>query len=416
MAGLSALGVAGAAGCLGDDGGSTDTPTSTATDTPETDTPGTDTATPTDTDTETPTDTPETDTPTATATATPTPGFEPVPTGLTYQFFEGASSLSNLDSMSPSSSGEPDMITTEPEDSSGAFRFTGTIPIGDRLPVGTYQFFADQGMVDGGQMQMSLEGNPVQFTDGSTSIYLAGGRDITVEFLQESSGDQVSLGWRGTYGELLPRIAEADPVRQNEVQAGAQYEIEVGTRPNSKRMDMPGSGNSESQRSLAVGLPSYTNFCFDANNAGVQYAWQGAFLDYGPMVSYGGGRGDDPGETLGVEFSVGGMDYPLRIGDSSSEPTVEFQGYSEAPYPFELYYTIDGTPVTQQVRGVSGALGLEYTFVFDSAPSQAVYFMTADESDLEREASVGTWNGATLEVTEQVEEFTVTITNTGVGQ
>jgi len=399
VAGVGALGVAGAAGCLSDgsggDGTPTDTPGDTGTD--GTDTPG-----------DTPTRTGETDTPDE-GTETPTgPAFEPVPTGLVYQFFEGEfSEMPEFDGMEPTSAGDPDIITSEFEDGPGAFRFEGTIPIGDRLQSGTYTFHADEEMASSGQLAMYVRGNEISFSGGQTNLLLNETSDIAVEFYRTGSGEEISLGWEGTYGELLPRIAEHDPLRR-------QYEIEVGAHPNSKRIQMPNSGSGDSKRSLAVGLPSYRNFCFDANNGGVQYAWTGAFLDYGPMVANGSGRGDSPGQPLGETFDVGGVDYPLRLGNATIEPEVEFLGYRETPHPPELHYTVDGRRVTQEVTGVTGGVGLEYTFTFDEIPAQVVYYHTAEDANIEREASVGTWDGATLQIAERVEEFTVTITNTGL--
>ena len=407
VGGIGALGIAGAAGCLGDgsDGG-----TPGGTDAPGTDTPGTDTDTATD---DPGTDTPET---TETPTEAPASGFESVPTGLVYQFFEGSfDGMPNFDDIEPTGAGEPEIITSEFENGAGAFRFEGTIPIGDRLQAGTYTFHVDEEMVSSGQLAVYVSGNELSFSGGQTDLLLSQTRDITVEYYQNSDSGEISLGWEGTHGELLPRIAERDPVRRS-LEAEGRYEVEVGAHPGSKRIQMPNSGNGGSRRSLAVGLPSYRNFCFDANNGGVQYGWIGAFLDYGPMVAYGGGRGDDPGQPLGATFDVGGVEYPLRIGNPNVEPEVEFLGYRETPHPPELHYTVDGNEVTQEVTGVTGGVGLEYTFTFEQQPAQVVYYHTAEDADIERDASVGTWDGATLQIAEQVEEFTVTITNTGVGQ
>jgi hypothetical protein len=62
-----------------------------------------------------------------------------------------------------------------------------------------------------------------------------------------------------------------------------------------------------------------------------------------------------------------------------------------------------------------GDLGLTYTVRFADELSRRVYFLTAEDAPIEREASVGTWNGGTLAVDEQVNAFTVTVTNTEVG-
>lgn len=412
VAGMTALGVGGAAGCLSDgdgtaspgNGETTDTSTdegsvNTPTDGMPADTSTDETTTDTSTD-ETPTDTPQ--------------RSMGVPTGLTYQFYEGVESLSNLEDSAPTSSGDVTHMTTEAEDGTGAFRFTGELVLGGRLPAGPYTFTSELAGSSVDTLRMQVNGNDIQFSTNTWELRLPEGtHDLTVDFLQESAGDQVNLGWKGPMGSLLPRIAEADPFR-SEMQEGGTYEIHVGERLVTKQMQMPNSGSDESKRSLAVGPTSYRNFCVDLNTGNVPYAWFGAFLDYGPMVSYGGGRGDSPGQPLGTTFDVGGVDYPIRIGSPDAEPTVEFVAHRERP-TFEVHYDVDGTRVVQQVEGVYGEMGLTYTVRFEEFPSRTVYFLTDPDAPIEREASAGTWNDGRLELTERLEEFTVTVTNTEVG-
>jgi hypothetical protein len=407
VSGMTALGVGGAAGCLSDGGGDgTASPGEETTETTDASTDEGSTDTSTD---ETATDTPSDGTPTDTP-ASP----EGVPTGLTYQFYEGVESLSNLEDSTPTSSGDVTHMTTELEDGTGAFRFTGELVLGPRLPAGAYTFTSDLADSSEDRLRMSVNGNEIQFTTTTWELRLPEGtHDLTVDFLRESADDQVNLGWKGPMGSLLPRIAESDPFR-GEIKEGGKYEIHVGDRLETKQMQMPNSGSDSSKRSLAVGPTSYRNFCVDLNTGNVPYAWFGAFLDYGPMVSYGGGRGDSPGQPLGTTFDVGGVDYPVRIGSVEEEPTVEFVAHRERP-TFELHYDVDGTRVVQQVEGVSGEMGLTYTVQFEELPSKTVYFLTDPDAPIDREASVGTWNGGELQISERVEEFTVTVTNTEVG-
>jgi hypothetical protein len=195
VAGVGALGIAGAAGCLSDGSGGDETPTDTPGDTGTdgTDTPG---DTGTDTFEDTPTRTGETDTPDE-GTETPTgPAFEPVPTGLVYQFFEGEfSEMPEFDGMEPTSAGDPDIITSEFEDGPGAFRFEGTIPIGDRLQSGTYTFHADEEMASSGQLAMYVRGNEISFSSGRTNLLLNETSDIAVEFYRTGSGMAHTVGW-----------------------------------------------------------------------------------------------------------------------------------------------------------------------------------------------------------------------------
>ena len=405
VAGVGALGAAGVAGCIGDDNGGDGTPTSTPT---STSTDGDGDATPTPTPSPTPAE----------------PQFGRGLKGLSYEFFEGEfDEMPNFDDLSATDSGDAEVITAELADGAGALRYTATLPVGSRLPAGEYEFHAGEDLTQDGRLVVRLGGNSLNFNSGSTPLYLSREIDVVVEYYQNSAGDQISFGMRGSYGELLPRVADTDPIRESRWD-GEHYEVEVGRYPNSKRIQMPDSGSASSKRSLAVGLPSLRNFCFDANTGAVKYGWIGAFLDYGPMVAYGSGRGDSPGQPLGERFDVGGIageggspvEYPLRIGDAESEPSVEFLGYRETPHPPTLNYAVDGIEVTQAVRGVTDGIGLEYTFEFVESPGETVYFHTADDAPIERDSDAGTWNGGTLEVTDPGDSFTVTITATEVGQ
>jgi hypothetical protein len=408
VAGMSALGVGGAAGCLGDDGGSDGTPGETATPT--------DATTGTEPATGTTTTGPGTDT--GTPTQEPSEGLEPVPRNLVYQYFEGGfSEMPNFDSLAPAGGGELDggtMSTDVAErEENFAIAFEGELVIGGRLPAGTYTFAADASDA----VTLYINGNEfLEATDGAVEqgVRLQEGvQEFRVEYLHTTGSSQLGVGWRGTYDELLPRLAETDPFRTDlgipmEYQGSTDpsLEIDVGTRPRTKRIQMSGA----SAKALAVGMPDLTNYCFDPATGGVKYAWTGAFINYGPIINYGSGRGDNPADVLGLRFPMGGMDYPLRVGDADAEPDVEFQGCREAPHPPELWYTVDGHEVTHTVEGVSGSLGVTHTVGFEEAPSGMVYFHTGDGDDVTREATEGEWNDDTLEVPAGVEEFSVTIT------
>jgi hypothetical protein len=406
VAGTSALGVAGVAGCLGDDGGEgTDAPTPTGEPNPTSPAPPTDTEPPTDTTTGTATDTPD------------EPAFGSIPANLTYQYFEGGfSELPNFDNLAPTSSGDltGGKISLDPAErgENFGFVFEGDLVIGDRLPSGAYTFAA------AASNTVALYVNDTEFLEASgeaaeQSVQLREGtRKLRVEYAHAGGSPHLGVGWRGTLGELLPRLAETDPFRADlgmptEYQGPTDpsLEIDVGARPRVKRIQMPGA----SARALAVGMPDLTNYCFDPTTGGVKYAWTGAFLNYGPIISYGAGRGDDPADVLGLRFPIGGMDHPLRIGDADAEPEVEFLGCRETPHPPELWYTVDGREVTHTVAGTPGSPGVTHTIGFEEAPSEMVYFHTADDG-VRREASDGEWNGTTLEVAAGVEAFSVTVT------
>jgi len=402
LTGVGALGAGGAAGCLGD-GGTAPTPTDTNREPSTTDDSGT-------------TDQPATDPPTTPTPQLPNePAFDPLPADLTYEYHEGEFSSMPAFDASPTESGEAERITTDLADGPGALRFTGTLPVGDRLEPGTYTFLTGPDLVSEGRLRLTLNGDEFALSGETSSLFIGeGNKTLGVEYYQPSADGQISLGWRGTYDELLPPLADTDPVRRGKQRY--EYELAPRGRCQGKMMQMPNSGSELSQRSIAVALPTFTNYCFDMNTCSVKYAWRGAFLDYGPLSSYGGAAGDENGQPLGLKYAVGAVDHPLRIGDPDAVPDTEYRAYREEPYPATLYYTVDGVDVTQAVEGVFGTLGLRYTFQFDGAPSDPVYFLTAEGDKFERTASAGTWDGPTLEVPGGTEEFTVTVINTRVGR
>ena len=397
LAGIGAVGAGGAAGCLSGDGSGSPTGTPDGTTAPPGQQPD-------------PTETPG-GTPTATPTPDPVRAFEPLPANLTYEYYEGEfSSMPNFGDMSPTETGEADLMTSDPADGPGALRYTGTIPVGDRLPTGSYTILTGPELVSNDRLRVYVNGTELPLSGEGNTLFLdSGDNTLRVEYYQTSADSAISLGWRGIYDELLPPIAETDPVRRGKQQY--IYELNARGRSQGKMMQMANSGSEHSQRSIAVALPTYTNYCFDMNNCSVKYAWRGAFLDYGPLSSYGGAAGDEAGQPLGVKYDVGGVEHALRIGDPDATPETEFLAFRESPYPAELHYTVDGTRVTQAVEGFLDSLGLKYSFEFDSAPADPVYFHTADNDNLERSASAGTWNGPTLEVPGGTGSFTVSVIN-----
>jgi len=418
VAGMGSLGVGGAAGCLSDgDGDEAGTPTGTNTTDPTPD----------------PTTDPGTGTRTPTRTTTPSEGgeFDPILTNLGYEYYEGSfSGFPDFEELAPVASDtlEGGLFSTTYAQRGEEFAlvFEGEFAVGDRLSSGEYtvavdpddalRFFLDEQKA----LEVTAETAPEQ-----RSLFLREEtRAFRVEYVQSTGTSRIGLGWRGTYGELLPRIAEADPFRsdlgfpmQYQGSTDPSVEMDVGTRPQVKWMKMPtegdGGGGGRSPpglaRSMAVGMPDLTNYCFDMRTGALKYAWQGAFINYGPIISFGQGRGDGPARLLGRLFPVGAVEYPLRIGDPDAEPTISFRGCRESPHPPELRYSVDGTDLTHTIEGVSGTLGVTHTITFEEAPSETVYFHTADEN-ITRDASTGEWNETRLDVPAGVEEFSVTIT------
>lgn len=113
--------------------------------------------------------------------------------------------------------------------------------------------------------------------------------------------------------------------------------------------------------SFAVGLPGGTSFCYDPVRCGVSYVWTGDFLDLSAMRP-GPMKFIKPAKPLGpIGYRETGA-APLRRGDPSRTPVVEFAGYGLKNDAIEFRYTIDGTLVREEIRArASGGLVRRFT-------------------------------------------------------
>jgi hypothetical protein len=139
--------------------------------------------------------------------------------------------------------------------------------------------------------------------------------------------------------------------------------------------------------SFAIGLPGGVNFCFDPVRAGVSYAWTGEFLDLGAMRP-------DAGKFIKAAKPLGAILHretgiaPLRRGDPSRAPVVEFTGYSLRDDSIEFRYTIDGIPLREEIRARPGRDGLVRRFHFDGGGDAKWWHVAegAPATELKREA------------------------------
>lgn len=124
---------------------------------------------------------------------------------------------------------------------------------------------------------------------------------------------------------------------------GARSEVQI------ERGFLPDAAPS----SFAIGLPGGMNFCWDPVRGALSYAWSGDFLDLGPMRP-GTGKFIKPAKPLGPIFYRETGIAPLRRGDPTRAPAVEFTGYALRDDAIEFRYTIDGTPVREEIRARAG--------------------------------------------------------------
>lgn len=118
--------------------------------------------------------------------------------------------------------------------------------------------------------------------------------------------------------------------------------------------------------SFAIGLPGGVSFCFDPVRGGVSYAWTGGFLDLGPARP-GPGKFIGAAQPLGPIMYQESGDAPLRRGDPTRAPAVEFSGYTLHDEAIEFRYTVDGRPVRETIRARPDSRGLIRRFTIAGA-------------------------------------------------
>lgn len=118
-----------------------------------------------------------------------------------------------------------------------------------------------------------------------------------------------------------------------------------------------------SPSSFAVGLPGGIGFCFDPVRGGLSYVWTGGFVDLTPARP-------GPGKFIAAAKLAGPLVYqetgvgPLRRGDPARVPVVEFTGYALRGDTMEFRYTVDGTPVREEISARPDGRGLTRRFFF----------------------------------------------------
>lgn len=148
--------------------------------------------------------------------------------------------------------------------------------------------------------------------------------------------------------------------------------------------------HNASPSSFAIGLPGGIHFCFDPVRAAVSYAWTGDFLDLTPARP-GAGKFIAAAKLLGpITYQETG-DAPLRRGDPSRAPVIEFTGYSLRADAIEFRYTVDGTPVREEIKARADGAALIRRFHFSTGADAKWWHVTdgkpATELRRERDGS-----------------------------
>lgn len=138
-----------------------------------------------------------------------------------------------------------------------------------------------------------------------------------------------------------------------------------------ERTVMPGAAPS----SFAVGFPNGISFCYDPVRGGIDYVWRGGFIDL-TSVRPGPGKLIKPVELRGSILYRENGPAPLRRGDNQRLPEIKFKGYSLQEDAITFRYTVDGTPVEEEVRLRKGGDSLiRYFRVQDAARDSRWWYL-----------------------------------------
>jgi len=179
-----------------------------------------------------------------------------------------------------------------------------------------------------------------------------------------------------------------------------------GKRPFVQRIFMPEAGPA----AIAVALRGGQNFCWDAGECRLRYAWQGAFVDGNDHWLSNGLKRAVVSATPWWRASRGG--FPWRLGGAvEAAPAVKFLGYATDADGPEFHYTINGVEIFEKIAPRSDAPGLSLRLRVRAAAGP-VFYRALGEPGATWRSTVGRWEGDTLVLTPaEAADFTLTLTS-----
>jgi hypothetical protein len=177
----------------------------------------------------------------------------------------------------------------------------------------------------------------------------------------------------------------------------------AGRRPFVQRIFMPDCGPA----AIAVALKGNQNFCWDAGECRLRYAWQGSFIDAG---EYWAGKGGQLAKVPApVWWRAGTEGLALRVGSPrGAKPTTKFLGYALNQDGPEFHYRIGAVEIFEQILPAKQRPGLTIHYRVPAAPADVFYDIAPEEKDSWAN-SAGQWDGPTLHLTAvQAADFSLT--------
>ncbi len=180
-----------------------------------------------------------------------------------------------------------------------------------------------------------------------------------------------------------------------------------GQRPYVQRIFMPDAGPA----AIAVALPDQQNFCWDAGECRLRYAWRGAFIDAG--ANWRGNGKDLPVVSAPPWWSAEKGAFPLRFGaaEAGPAPAVKFLGYTMGGGLPEFRYRVGDTEVFEKITGAPDNAGLLVHFRIPKAAQPVAFSIAPGPANAQWTSSAGEIKGGVLQLTAaQAADFTITLT------
>lgn len=160
---------------------------------------------------------------------------------------------------------------------------------------------------------------------------------------------------------------------------------------------------------IAVNLPNDLSYCWDADACRLQMAWKGGFVD---MSDIWEGHFDASAKVTGDIFFRDNTDFPLRMNESASVPTVKYKGYRLIEKYPEFHYTINGTDVYELIHPKDDGYGLIRQFHIPRATTAIWFFANNNDESIEYNSSAGSFSKNKLKLSpSQAKKFSITMTS-----
>lgn len=227
-----------------------------------------------------------------------------------------------------------------------------------------------------------------------------GARDFSTDqymYDVQDMDDDVQIIMEGTVGESTTPMAWTRMYKGGRVFRLVPGNLELFQDPNYLRMvtngilwvagrKIPGS-QAQVQRtympeahpgSFAVTFPRGPGICFDPVRGGINYMWEGEFIDLRPRWLTKQG---DPAKYYGEVFYANEQHRPIRTESPGKASDYQFHGYRMIDGNPEFSYSVNGTLINETLTSLKNAYGVKRQFRVEG--ESPVWIVSKPQQDAE---------------------------------